>query len=277
MSYDPGSPAHGSPGWFDKLTNKWFALQHTRQKVINDMIHRPSAYHTVAETLREQILSGSLPPGQKLPSEHALCAEFGVSRITIRRALQILEEELLVQRRQGSGSYVSLEPSRKIPLLTTDFSSSIARHAPELLRRLDCLKWQHPDGETARELHIAATERLRYARRIDALAGTPVAMDDVYLLAHLAEKLTEQDFTAIDFLARWRQRYSLDIRYITQTIEAVPATAEISALLGIAQGDPLLKEVDVMHLHPATPAALFISYYRHDYFRLTSTIRCASV
>jgi len=69
-----------------------------------------TAYNQMAQTLRERILSAAWKPGAQLPTERSLCDSFAVSRITVRRALQILEEESLVLRRQGRGTYVNARP-----------------------------------------------------------------------------------------------------------------------------------------------------------------------
>ncbi|MEX0612941.1 MAG: GntR family transcriptional regulator, partial [Pirellulales bacterium] len=83
-----------------------------------------TAYQYVADALRRQVLDGWLGPGQVLPPERELCKQFSASRITVRRALQILADEMLIERRQGIGTFVSPAPSRRIPLLNTDFSGS---------------------------------------------------------------------------------------------------------------------------------------------------------
>ena len=93
---------------------------------------KATAYNMVAEALRNRILRNELQPGRQLPSEHELCREFRTSRITIRRAMQLLEEELLVRRRQGSGTFVTAKPARKIPVLSAKFDASLKRHAPEV-------------------------------------------------------------------------------------------------------------------------------------------------
>jgi len=67
---------------------------------------RPHAYLRIADHLRELIASGELAPGAKLPTQRLLAEEHGVSDILIRRALEILRNEGLVESRQGSGTYV---------------------------------------------------------------------------------------------------------------------------------------------------------------------------
>ncbi|MBE8166692.1 GntR family transcriptional regulator, partial [Leptospira borgpetersenii serovar Ballum] len=69
-------------------------------------------YRQIADTLREQIREGVLKPGDALPTESALQAQFGVSRVTVRQALKQLISEQIVESVQGSGTYVKEERVR---------------------------------------------------------------------------------------------------------------------------------------------------------------------
>src|SRR5688572_28988798 len=116
------------------------------------IVRAATAYQYVADTLRRRIVQGEYASGERLPSERELCEQFESSRITIRRALDILADEMLIQRRQGDGTYVSPKPSRKIPLLSTDFSGSLAAHAPDLERELGASGWQKASADVAATL-----------------------------------------------------------------------------------------------------------------------------
>src|SRR5260221_13952843 len=70
-------------------------------------VPRTSPYATVKAALRERIAQGGWQPGTRLPSERELVHEFGCARMTVHRALRELEEEGLIERRQGSGSFVA--------------------------------------------------------------------------------------------------------------------------------------------------------------------------
>ena len=236
---------------------------------------KETAYNLVAETLREQILGGKYQPGQQLPTERELCEQFATSRITIRRAIQILEEELLVYRRQGSGTYISSQPTRKIPIINTDYFDSIARHAPQLKRRLDAHEWRAADAEVADALQILPGEQVLFARRIDHLESKPVTMDELFLPRRFASRITADDLTDLDFLERWDRAQGVVIDYSAQAIEAAPASETIAAHLQIPLAEPLLVAREVLHTVGGRIGGLIVSYYRHQYFRLHSIVRPA--
>jgi len=235
-----------------------------------------TAYSFIADALRREIINGDLAPGEKVPTEHELCSRFSTSRITVRRALQILADEMLVVRRQGSGTFVSPTPSRKIPLLNTDFTGSLTQHAPDLTRRLDSWHWETANEEVASYLQTFAGSRVLFARRIDLLENVPVAYDEIYLPERVADRLTERDLEQLDFLHHWQEVQQIQIGHLTQSIEAVTAQERQAQHLSINTGLPLLKELDVMFLQIGSPCGFFISYYRHELFRLTSTVRLTS-
>ena len=236
-----------------------------------------TAYGFIADSLRRQIIGGSLKSGAQLPTERELCDRFSASRITVRRALQVLSDEMLVVRRQGSGTYVSGTPSRKIPLLNTDFSGSLSQHAPDLTRRLDFSDWRNANEEVAALLQSFPGARVLFGRRIDLLDNTPVAYDEIYLPEQVADRLSENDLAQLDFLHHWQLIQQFRIGHLTQGIEAVAAGPDQAVHLRIAEGAPALKELDVVFLHTGAPCGLFVSFYRHDLFRLTSTVRLPNI
>lgn len=96
-------------------------------------------YYDLMEDLREQILSGEVKPGEKLPSENQLSAEYGVSRQTVRKALQILQNEGYIYAEHGRGTFCSemmrhTRQSRNIAVVTTYLSDYIF---PRVIQGID--------------------------------------------------------------------------------------------------------------------------------------------
>jgi GntR family transcriptional regulator len=236
------------------------------------MATRTTAYKRLAETIRQRILDGEWRAGQQLPTEQSLCDDFSASRITVRRALQIMEEELLVRRRQGSGTFVSPTPVRKIPILNTDFFASVARHAPDLKRLVKSSDWIEADIDLAEQLDIMPGDKLLHAVRYDELRAEPVATDELWIPSRIASGLGIDDLAELDFLDRWQAVENIRLDYGTQSIEAVKARAPLTGRLKVRSGDPLLRETNTIYLAAGRRAGLFISHYRHDYFRFDATI-----
>jgi DNA-binding GntR family transcriptional regulator len=172
------------------------------------------------------------------------------------------------------GTFVSPIPTRRIPLMNTDFSGSIAIHAPDLERQLDRFSWQPvANSAIAAQLQILPGASTLFARRLDLLHGEVMAYDEVHLPRVMADRLEERDLGTLHFLERWQSVQRLSLSHLSQAIEAVAAGKEQRDNLGVKLGTPVLKETDVFYLTTSKPCGVFISYYRHDLFQLTSTVR----
>ncbi len=228
-----------------------------------------SQYNQVANRLRQDILAGRYKPGARLPTERVLCMEYAVSRITIRQALTVLEEEQLIVRRQGSGTYVRQNPTRRIPLMI-DFTGSVREHAPSLSRKLLTSRTKIAPEWVADELRISHAANVLYAERIDYLGNTAVAWDALYIPAPYAENLTEDSLARVDFVEAWCDAAPFRPIACRQRIEAVKATPTDKKHLGLPAGAPLLKAVDIYDVTKDRPAGLFVSHYHPHYITITS-------
>ncbi len=230
-----------------------------------------TAYQRIADTIRRQLLNGHWQPGQQIPTERELRQRFGASQITVRRAMQILEQEHLIERRQGAGTFATLTATRKIPIINTDYFDSISRHAPEMKRRLHSWRWDTADSDLANILQRCQGDSVLRAMRIDVLRDHPIAVDDIAIARDYAESLGEDDLARLDFVDRWQSVQKIRLGHCSQCIEAVKAKSPFHKLLEVPSGDPLLKETSLLYLSTNQPAGVFVTYYRHDCFRFEVT------
>lgn len=233
-------------------------------------------YEIAATALRQRILTGELYPGQQLPPERELCEELGVSRITVRRALSILAEERLIRRRHGSGTYVSPQPTRRIPLMI-DYTGSMRAHAPRLQRQVRIWRWSTAPPEIAEELQISMDDDILYAERVDTLDATPVAWDQAYIVRSFAGSLTEHELGRVDFVETWTRTTGFELKVCRQTIEAHQATEEDAEALGLAPGEPLLVSLELYLSSDNRPAGFYRSRYHPHYINFQSTYRWDAV
>jgi len=230
-----------------------------------------TCYSKVASELRRMVQSGKLQPGEQLPSEHSLCEQFKLSRITIRRALQLLEGERLIERRHGSGTYVCPRPAYRIPLMI-DYTGSVRLHAPRLGRRVLDEGLRAADHEISVALSIAAGEVCFYSARVDSLEdGTPVVWDRLHIAAPFYKGLKHEHLSRIDFIQTWARVCRFQIEYCHQNVEAVKSSKEDKMHLGIPAGSPILKTTEVFHAAGGRPAGIFVSHYHSEQFYISST------
>ncbi|MCC6580564.1 MAG: GntR family transcriptional regulator [Phycisphaeraceae bacterium] len=226
-----------------------------------------TAYDRVAQSLRERILDGQWSPGDQLPTERQLCELYDASRITIRRALDILAMENLVERRQGAGTFVRSPAERKIPIVNSNFIGSISRHAPDLKRKLVTRKQMGMTLDVARMLDRCPGDLALFVLRADASHQGIVALDEIWIPAGLADRLIDTDLELMDLLPRWQEAQGMALQRCVQTVEAVRAAQPQARMLGCRAGGPLLRETCLFYLPGDRPAGIVVSYYNPDVFR----------
>jgi GntR family transcriptional regulator len=196
-------------------------------------------YRRIEADLRARIADAR--PGDRLPSEAELCAEFGVSRMTARNALQRLADEGLVARQPGRGSFVA-EPSthRRTDRLMT-FSQEMARRGRVPSSRLLARAIRPSTPAEAADLGLARGEPVVEIRRIRCADDDPIAIETAILVASCAPAVMTADLergSLHEAMARGGHR----LRRGTGTVTAAAATATEARLLGIRRGEPLLVE-----------------------------------
>ncbi|MDR7330121.1 GntR family transcriptional regulator [Corynebacterium guangdongense] len=199
---------------------------------------RTPAYLSIAASLRERIDSQELLPGDRLPTERDLVDEFGVARMTVRHALDILQLEGLIDRRRGrtGGTFVRVEP----PLIELTDMHGLFRQLQESGTTVDSeillVATESPDPVVAGVLGDGLVHRVLRLRRID---DVPFAIEDSYFPADLFPDFTVRDLThgLYDLLAE------LDHRPVTkrETLQPAIADAEEQRRLGVSRTTPLLR------------------------------------
>ncbi len=221
--------------------------------------------------LRDQISSGVYVPGGVLPKEEALCERYGVSRITVRRALADLAAQGLVERRQGLGTFVrnDLPQPRERPTLSllaqlrqTDDATQVtvleinqADAPPEIVKSLEL-------GDSVRALHVL---------RLRSIGSMPVLLTDAWVPPDLGKRMSASSLRK-NALFELLQAQGIELGRVVQEITAVVADTDKAAHLRTEPGSPLLKLVRVMHGVDARPVACVTVYLCPERSRLLMDI-----
>jgi DNA-binding GntR family transcriptional regulator len=198
-------------------------------------------YSRIQRDLALSIATGEYTPGARIPSETSLAKRFGVTRMTVRHAVDGLISEGLVTRRHGSGTYVSQrrQPQRALNRLTgfTEDMRGQGRDATssELHRaEVDAPDHVRDQLELQAGAHVVVLERLR---RLD---GRAVAIQRVWLPFSRAPELARRSLNGASLYETLEQDYGIRVSTARQRITAVAASDRESELLAVAQGAPLI-------------------------------------
>ena len=195
---------------------------------------RAIRYREIADALRASVGAGDLVAGRVLPSESELSATYQVSRVTVRRALELLREEGLVDSRQGFGWFVAATPVRQVlgRLGTIEEQMAASGLRPE--RRVLDFAFGHPPARVRR---LLGTDQVLQVRRLNLADGEPFARVTVWCPAELAADVSRADVERSPFY----ELLPVSLATATQTIGAAAASAADAALLRIPAGSPVLR------------------------------------
>jgi GntR family transcriptional regulator len=199
-----------------------------------------SRHEQISAWLRERIQQGLYQPDEQLPSESRLGEQFRVSRITVRRALQTLENEGLLYRRQGLGSFVKETRVSQGLIRLTDFMEDMQQAGIEASSRV-----LHFDAEDASPDVAAALgmEQGKKVVRLDRLRlgdGEPIAFDRTWLPLFYASLLEGRDLAHETLYHVFEADHGIPVLRGRFRIEAVSADADIARLLDVPQRRALL-------------------------------------
>lgn len=196
-------------------------------------------YRQIEQALRERI--ATLRPGERLPSDAELCAEFGVSRMTARNAMQRLAEEGLVDRHPGRGSFVATPLAHRRTDRLMTFSSEMARRGHVPSSRLLARAIRPSTRAEAASLELPPGEPIVEVRRVRLADNQPIAVESAVLVQACGPAVLAADLEAGSLHAAIHAS-GFSLRRGTGTVGASAATSEDARLLDVRRGDPLLVE-----------------------------------
>jgi GntR family transcriptional regulator len=224
-------------------------------------------YYQLAESLRERIITGQLPPGAQLPSERELSEEAGISRMTARQGLAYLEREGLLEVKPGVGTFVVAPKLTHEPLHLLGFTEEIIRQGGAPSSQVLEQAITVPTPRVSDGLRLARQARVVKIARLRLSQGLPLLLETVYLPADLCPGLEAADLTGRSLYAILAQQYRLQLARAQQTIEATVANAYESELLGVEPGASMLLLEGVTYAADERPVEYFKAIYRGDRFK----------
>ena len=193
---------------------------------------RKIRYQEIADELRAMV--ADVAAGSVLPSEAELSARFGASRVTVRRALELVRDDGLVAARQGFGWFVATEPvPQRLERLGT-IEAHLETSGKDASRRILEFAFDTPPPHVRAVLGVDRTLRVK---RVNLADGEPFAVVTVWCPAELGQRLSMDDVASRPFY----ELLPVELRGATQTIGADVAEPDIAALLAIPVGAPVLR------------------------------------
>jgi len=226
-------------------------------------------YEQIRQLIVAALAAGEWRPGDALPSEAALAERFGASAGTVRRALDELTAAHIVERRQGSGTFVSThaEPRQQFRFLRLVADDEARGFTRELLgcRRV------RASADVARALGLRTSEPVIEVRRLLHRRDRPVVLDELWLPERHFEGLSSEVIEAHPgtLYALFEARFGVHMVRAEEKLRAVAATPEAAVLLHVPQGEPLLSVERLAYTYGDRPVELRRGLYHTsaDHYR----------
>jgi GntR family histidine utilization transcriptional repressor len=191
-------------------------------------------FQRIKDFLVGEIASGRWKEGDLVPSEQALVRQFGVSRMTVNRAVRELTAEQVLVRRQGAGTYVAPQKYQATLVEIRNIADEIRARGRTHASRVRLLEAVAAGDELASQFELAAGERLFHSVIVHFENEVPIQLEDRWVNPACAPAYMEQDFTSIT--PNEHLMAAAPLQGATYRIEALPAPGDVAPLLAIAPG-----------------------------------------
>lgn len=221
-------------------------------------------YFQLAERIREAVRAELLPEGACLPAGREIAERAGISRMTARQALALLQRDGTLVVQPGVGTFVAALRMTYDALHLVGFAEETMRHGGTVVSRVIELTVEQPPDPVARRLALATQASVVKVVRLRFVEADAVLLETSYLPANRCPGLDQEDLESQSLYTLLETRYDLTLARASQTVEARAANQWEADLLDIQAGVPVLTVEGVTYTIDEQPVEDFRAVYRAD-------------
>ncbi|HHY64396.1 MAG TPA: GntR family transcriptional regulator [Clostridiaceae bacterium] len=220
-------------------------------------------YSQLKAIIQNRIQSGEYAEGELIPSERDLAKDFGISRMTVRQALNQMVAEGMLVRERGKGTFVSRQKLQQRNI--SSFSETVRAKGMVPSTKVLYFKKERAGEEMADILGMSKDAQVYAFKRLRFADGIPVGLEQVYIPVYLCPDLESYQLEA-SLYQILSDKYGLKIDYMDNIIEASAATAEERKLLNISSSVPVLRITGVSYISGGRKFSYEKDIYRGDQY-----------
>ncbi|HSV35803.1 MAG TPA: GntR family transcriptional regulator [Ramlibacter sp.] len=224
-------------------------------------------YAQIKDILRARILEGTYQPHQQMPSESDMMAAFNVSRITVRQALNDLQNEGLIFRMHGKGTFVSKPKAFQDLGRLQGFGEAMRQMGYETFARVISVRTVTPTAQVQERLQLPKRAKVTELQRLRFLNREPISLDVTYLPTSLGARLAREDLATRDVFVILENDYGLSLGHADLQIGSTLADEHLADQLKVEEGSPVLVIERTTHTSDGLPIDYEHLYYRGDAFQ----------
>lgn len=220
-------------------------------------------------SLRDQITGGVLRDGESLPGEQKLAETFGVSRVTVRRALDALAQGDLIERRAGSGTRVRAltDSGQRAAMDFNTLMPQLVEMGQQTMARLLSFSYGTAPDFVTSAMKLGSDTKVQIATRVRLAGDVPFSHLTTYVPAQIAQNYSENDLATTP-LFKLLERSGVQIKEAHQSVSATLAGPDVAEALEVDVGSALLSLRRVVRDVEGNGVEYLSGLYRPDMFRL---------
>jgi len=230
---------------------------------------RVPRYSRIAEALRERIRTGELAAGARLDNQRQLARSFGVTLMTLRQALELLEREHLITRRHGLGTFVAAPSIDYDILQLRRFAGDLSAKGEHVATRLLGTRFAAPDRRVTEALRLSGRPRVLVLERLRLVDAHPMSLQRSFLPPPLGDEVIRADLALTPLHQVLEFKLGLVITRASETVSAVRLGRREARDLGCRAGEPAFESERVSYDAGGAPAVFDRVFIPGDRFRIT--------
>ncbi len=223
-------------------------------------------YVEIAEGIRAVLDRVKAAPGVLLPPERILCERYGVSRMTLRQAFDLLQREGLIRSERGRGTFIAVPRMTKQQQEMRSFSEEMAARGARPASRLLSMRLVEPGCEARRFFELSEGERVYEIARVRLRDGVPLALETAQIPERICPGLDRFRFDTESLYKTLEEHYGIELTYCVEEISAVPAEARQRKLLDLPPSTAILLVKRKTYSSDETPVEFTTAAYRGDLY-----------
>jgi GntR family transcriptional regulator len=224
-------------------------------------------YTQIKEAIRAKIIDGTYVGHQQLPSENEMIAAFGVSRITVRQAVNDLQKEGLLFKVHGKGTFVALPNVSQELTHLQGFGEAMHRLGHETFSDVFGLETVKAPATAHAKLQIEDGSPVTEIRRVRYLNREPVSIDYSWVRHDVGSRLTEKNLREKDLFSLLENELHQRLHSADVEIDATSATNDVATRLKVAPGSPILRIERLTYAQGEKPLVFEYLHYRAETFK----------
>jgi GntR family transcriptional regulator len=226
-------------------------------------------YQEIADDLRARIQAGDLTPGARLDTQRQLASRFGVTLMTLRQALEVLEREKLIERRHGLGTFVAAPSIDYDILQLRRFAGDLSAQGEQVTTRLLGSGFVVGARRVTTALGVAHGARVLAVERLRLVDDRPLSLQRSFLPAHLGDEVVRADLALTPLAQILEYKLGITVARAREVVSAVRLGQREARELNAAPGAPAFESERVSYDAAGAPVVFDRVFIPGDRFRIT--------